>query len=207
MTPIIPSLSLLFDFLLPRNISGTDFGTGYGLWFSYPTIIYLFMHTTSKNVNTYSWVVLHYKYRNATSQVNALAFSCSWCSRSQGWLAYLRGCNQFSRLVGLFSFTSSKFDGLPWEIEISGLTLQRFEWKFCMPNYYAVETLVYFFIKEKTSNFRKHVVPPLLLLLINLHEWVKPTTLLSFLSIISSSVRRTASQRMSSHILWSRPQI
>ena len=37
MTPIIPSLSPLFDFLLPRNISGTDFGTGYGLWFSYPT--------------------------------------------------------------------------------------------------------------------------------------------------------------------------
>ena len=30
MTPIIPSLSPLFDFLLPRNISGTDFGTGYG---------------------------------------------------------------------------------------------------------------------------------------------------------------------------------
>ena len=30
MTPIISSLSPLFDFLLPRNISGTDFGTGYG---------------------------------------------------------------------------------------------------------------------------------------------------------------------------------
>ena len=30
MTPIIPSLSPLFEFLLPRNISGTDFGTGYG---------------------------------------------------------------------------------------------------------------------------------------------------------------------------------
>ena len=30
VTPIIPSLSPLFDFLLPRNISGTDFGTGYG---------------------------------------------------------------------------------------------------------------------------------------------------------------------------------
>ena len=30
MTPIIPSLSPLFDFLLPRNIPGTDFGTGYG---------------------------------------------------------------------------------------------------------------------------------------------------------------------------------
>ena len=30
MTPIIPSLSPLFDFLLPRNISGMDFGTGYG---------------------------------------------------------------------------------------------------------------------------------------------------------------------------------
>ena len=30
MTPIIPSLSPLFDFLLPRNISGTDLGTGYG---------------------------------------------------------------------------------------------------------------------------------------------------------------------------------
>ena len=37
MTPIIPSLSPLFEFLLPRNISGTDFGTRYGLWFSYPT--------------------------------------------------------------------------------------------------------------------------------------------------------------------------
>ena len=30
MIPIIPSLSPLFEFLLPRNISGTDFGTGYG---------------------------------------------------------------------------------------------------------------------------------------------------------------------------------
>ena len=30
MTPIIPSLRPLFDFLLARNISGTDFGTGYG---------------------------------------------------------------------------------------------------------------------------------------------------------------------------------
>ena len=30
MTPIIPSLSPLFEFQLPRNISGTDFGTGYG---------------------------------------------------------------------------------------------------------------------------------------------------------------------------------
>ena len=30
MTPSIPSLSPLFEFLLPRNISGTDFGTGYG---------------------------------------------------------------------------------------------------------------------------------------------------------------------------------
>ena len=30
MTPIIPYLSPLFDFLLLRNISGTDFGTGYG---------------------------------------------------------------------------------------------------------------------------------------------------------------------------------
>ena len=39
MTQIIPSLSPLFEFQLPRNISGTDFGTGYGLWFSYPTNI------------------------------------------------------------------------------------------------------------------------------------------------------------------------
>ena len=30
MTPIISSLSPLFEFQLPRNISGTDFGTGYG---------------------------------------------------------------------------------------------------------------------------------------------------------------------------------
>ena len=30
MTPIIPSLSPLFEFQLPRNISGTDVGTGYG---------------------------------------------------------------------------------------------------------------------------------------------------------------------------------
>ena len=30
MTQIIPSLSSLFEFQLPRNISGTDFGTGYG---------------------------------------------------------------------------------------------------------------------------------------------------------------------------------
>ena len=30
MTPIIPSLSPLFEFQLIRNISGTDFGTGYG---------------------------------------------------------------------------------------------------------------------------------------------------------------------------------
>ena len=30
MTPIIPSLSPLFEFQLPRNIFGTDFGTGYG---------------------------------------------------------------------------------------------------------------------------------------------------------------------------------
>ena len=30
MTPIITSLSPLFEFQLPRNISGTDFGTGYG---------------------------------------------------------------------------------------------------------------------------------------------------------------------------------
>ena len=30
MTPIIPPLSPLFEFQLPRNISGTDFGTGYG---------------------------------------------------------------------------------------------------------------------------------------------------------------------------------
>ena len=30
MTPIIPALSPLFEFQLPRNISGTDFGTGYG---------------------------------------------------------------------------------------------------------------------------------------------------------------------------------
>ena len=29
MTPIIPSLSPLFEFQLSRNISGTDFGTGY----------------------------------------------------------------------------------------------------------------------------------------------------------------------------------
>ena len=27
MTPIIPSLSPLFEYQLPRNISGTDFGT------------------------------------------------------------------------------------------------------------------------------------------------------------------------------------
>ena len=30
MIPNIPSFSPLFEFLLPRNISGTDFGTGYG---------------------------------------------------------------------------------------------------------------------------------------------------------------------------------
>ena len=30
MTPIITSLSPLFEFQLTRNISGTDFGTGYG---------------------------------------------------------------------------------------------------------------------------------------------------------------------------------
>ena len=30
MIPNIPSLSPLFEFVLPRNISGTDFGTGYG---------------------------------------------------------------------------------------------------------------------------------------------------------------------------------
>ena len=30
MTPIVPSLSPLFEFQLPRNISGTDFGTAYG---------------------------------------------------------------------------------------------------------------------------------------------------------------------------------
>ena len=30
LTPIILSLSPLFEFQLPRNISGTDFGTGYG---------------------------------------------------------------------------------------------------------------------------------------------------------------------------------
>ena len=30
MTPVIPALSPLFEFQLPRNISGTDFGTGYG---------------------------------------------------------------------------------------------------------------------------------------------------------------------------------
>ena len=30
MTPIFPSLSPLFEVQLPRNISGTDFGTGYG---------------------------------------------------------------------------------------------------------------------------------------------------------------------------------
>ena len=30
MTSIIPSLSPLFEFQLSRNISGTDFGTGYG---------------------------------------------------------------------------------------------------------------------------------------------------------------------------------
>ena len=30
MTPTIPSLTPLFEFQLPRNISGTDFGTGYG---------------------------------------------------------------------------------------------------------------------------------------------------------------------------------
>ena len=30
MIPNIPSLSPLFEFVLPRNISGMDFGTGYG---------------------------------------------------------------------------------------------------------------------------------------------------------------------------------
>ena len=37
MTPIMITLSLLIPSQLGRKKSGTDLGTGYGLWFSYPT--------------------------------------------------------------------------------------------------------------------------------------------------------------------------
>ena len=38
MTPIIITLSLLIPSKQDRINSGTDLGTGYGLWFSYPTV-------------------------------------------------------------------------------------------------------------------------------------------------------------------------